>query len=275
MRTRKGFTLIELILAITLLGILAISFISVFPSQMKNIASGGNITKDAFEDQGLLEEIIFEVKSRIQEGDPLSDISQWSEDPDIEVLGQTVTMQKLYYESASSNRDITVYLSERLAEIEDRNVLNVQNVSIKVSNDPANLVADLTTAPNLTAIYDDNSAQSGFFTNIFRWWRTEPGVDPVTLKFPDDYVLISVSQDTKILTNLLDNVGANSYVVLTVTPVDVNGFRGSSVMSSNMVYVKGAEWRVGSFPWVDIDNDYEYDSSDYDLIKDRDRKSVV
>lgn len=268
MRTRKGFTLIEMILAIALLGILAISFISVFPSQLKNIAVGGNITKDAFEDQGFLEEIIFEVKSRIQDGDPLSDIPEWSEDPDVEVLGQTVTMQKLYYESTSSNRDMTVYLSKKLAEIEVRNVLNVQNVSIKVSNDPLNLVADLTTAPNLTAIYDDNSAQSGFFTNLFRWWRTEPGVDPATLIFPDDYVLISVSQDTEVLTNLLDNVGANSYVVLTVTPVDINGYRGSSVMSSNKVYVMGAEWRVGSFPWVDIDNDYEYDSSDYDLIKD-------
>ncbi|MBP1927333.1 putative repeat protein (TIGR02543 family)/prepilin-type N-terminal cleavage/methylation domain-containing protein [Sedimentibacter acidaminivorans] len=267
MRTRKGFTLIELILAIALLGILAISFISVFPSQLKNISFGGNITEDAFEDQGVLEEIIFDVKSRIQDGDSLSDIPEWSEAPDVEVLGQTVAMQKLYYESTGSNRDMTVYLSERLAEIEVRNLLNVQNVSIKVSNDPLNLVADLTTAPYLTAIYDDNSAQVGFFANLFKWWRTEPGVDPATLKFPDDYVLISVSQDTKILTNLLDNVGANSYVVLTVTPVDVNGFRGSSVMSSNKVYVMGAEWRVGAFPWVDIDNDYEYDSSDYDLIK--------
>lgn len=268
MRTRKGLTLIELILAISLLGIIAVSFISVFPSQLKNISFGGNITKDAFEDQGLLEEVIFEVKSRIQNGGTLSDIPQWSEVNDVQVMGRTVTMQKVDYEGMGNNRDMTVYLSQRLAEIEKRSVLNVENVSIKVSNDPSNLVADLTTAPNLTAIYDDNSAQSGFFTNLFRWWRTEPGVDPTTLKFPDDYVLVSVSQDTKILTNLLDNVGANSYVVLTVTPVDVNGFRGSSVMSSNKVYVMGAEWRVGAFPWVDMDNDYEYDSSDYALIKD-------
>ena len=268
MRTRKGFTLIELILAIALLGILAISFISIFPSQLKNISFGGNITKDAFEDQGLLEEIIFDVKSRIQSGDSLSDIPEWSEDSDVEVMGQTVAMQKLYYESTGSNREMAVYLSERLAEIEVRNPLIVENVSIKVSNDPNNLIADLTTAPNLTAIYDDNSAQSGFFTNLFRWWRTEPGVDPTSLKFPDDYVLVTVSQDTNILSNLLDNVGANSYVVLTVTPVDVNGFRGSSVMSSNRVYVMGEEWRVGAFPWVDMDNDYEFDSSDHDLVKD-------
>jgi uncharacterized repeat protein (TIGR02543 family)/prepilin-type N-terminal cleavage/methylation domain-containing protein len=268
MRIRKGLTLIELILAIALLGIIAIGLTSVFPSQLKNISFGGHITKDAFEEQGNLEEVIYEVKSRIQDGDSLNDIPQWSEASDIEVMGQTVTMQKLKYESTDSNREMTVYLSERLAEIEDRNVLSVENVSIKVSNDPSNLVADLATAPYLTAIYDDNSAQPGFFANLFRWWRTEPGVDPSTLRFPDDYVLVSVSQDTEVLTNLLDNVGANSYVVLTVTPVDVHGYRGSSVMSSNKVYVMGAEWRIGAFPWVDINNDYEYDSSDHDLTKD-------
>lgn len=268
MGTRKGFTLIELILSIALMGIIAVSLTSVFPSQMKNITTGGFITKDAFEDQGDLEEIIFDAKTRMQKDETLSDIAQWSEVSDIEVLGQNVTMQKLRYESTDSNREMTVYLSERLADIEAREVLTVDNVSIKVSNDPHNLVADLTTAPYLTAVYDDNSAQTGFFTNLFRWWRTEPGVDPNTLRFPDDYILVPVSQDTKVLSNLLDNVGANCYVVLTVTPVDVHGYRGSTVMSSNKVYVKGEEWRVGSFPWVDINNDYEYDSSDYNLIKD-------
>ncbi len=45
MGTRKGFTLIELILSIALMGIIAVSLTSVFPSQMKNITTGGFITK--------------------------------------------------------------------------------------------------------------------------------------------------------------------------------------------------------------------------------------
>lgn len=269
MKRQEGLTLIEVILAIALLGIISVSFISVFASQLKNIVDGGHITQDVFDDQGSVEEIIYNTKYKIQHGEDLSDIEQWTSIPNIEVFGQTISMDRIKYQSThSSNRSFSVYLSSILAEKEINNTLEVQGVSIGVSSDPNNLVADLTTAPTLTAVHHDNSSQSGYFTNLYRWWRTQPGVDPTMLKFPEDYVLISVSQDTKVLSDLLDNVGANSYVILTVTPVDVNGNRGPSVMSSNTVYVRGAEWRVGAFPWVDMNNNYEFDSGDHQLVKD-------
>ncbi len=268
MKKNNGLTLIEIIIAIALLGIITVSFLPVFASQLKNIIIGGGITEDAFDDQGIVEEIIFDAKTKMQKDQDMLDIPQWSMSENVEVFGQEISMNKIFYESTNqSNRKVSVYLSKDLAKKEINNNLNVQNVSIDVSNDPLNLVADLTQAPTLTATHDDNSTQSGYFANLYRWWRTQPGVDPNNLVFPNDYVLISVSQDTKILSNLLDNVGPNSYVVLTTTPVDIHGNRGSSVMSSNKVYVRGKEWRIGALPWVDMDNNYEYHGTDFELSK--------
>jgi len=268
MKKNNGLTLIEIILAIALLGIISVSLIPVFASQVKNIIIGSGITEDAFDDQGIVEEIIFNAKSKMQKDENMSDIPQWSMSEDVTVFGQDVSMNKISYVSTNhSSRKVAVYLSKDLAKKEINNNLNVSNVYIEVSDDPLNLVADLTLAPTLTAMHDENSTQSGYFANLYRWWRTQPGVDPNNLIFPNDYVLIAVSQGTKVLTDLLDNVGPNSYVILTTTPVDIHGNRGSSVMSSNKVYVRGEEWRIGALPWVDMDNNYELDSTDYELSK--------
>ncbi len=269
MKKQSGLTLIEVILAIALLGIISVSLLTVFSSQLRNVKIGAGITEGAFTDQGIIEEYIHTVKNKIQKNESLDDLPYVSTVTNVEVFGETVEVHKVNYESnENNNRNLTVYLSNMVANKESSLKLTVENVMIKVSNDPNNLVADLTTAPMLTAIHSSNASQEGFYTNLYRWWKTQPGVDPSNMNFPDDYVLISVAQDETVLTDLLDNVGANSYVLLTVTPVDVNGNRGQTAVSGNKVYVQGAEWRIESLPWVDIDNDYQFNSSkDYRLAK--------
>lgn len=269
MKKQSGLTLIEVILAIALLGIISVSLLTVFSSQLRNIKIGAGITEGAFTDQGIIEEYIYTVKNKIQKNESLDDLSFVSTVTNVEIFGETVEVHKVNYESNdNSSRNLTVYLSSMVASKESSQKLTVENVMIEVSNDPNNLVADLTTAPKLTAVHSSNASQEGFYTNLYRWWKTQPGVDPSNMKFPDDYVLISVAQDETELTDLLDNVGANSYVLLTVTPVDVNGNRGQTAISGNKVYVQGAEWRIESLPWVDIDNDYQFNSTkDYRLAK--------
>lgn len=269
MKKQSGLTLIEVILAIALLGIISVSLLTVFSSQLRNIKIGAGITEGAFTDQGIIEEYIYTVKNKIQKNESLDDLSYVSTVTNVEVFGETVEVHKVNYESNdNSSRNLTVYLSNMVANKESSLKLTVENVMIEVSNDPNNLVADLTTAPKLTAVHSSNASQEGFYTNLYRWWKTQPGVDPSNMIFPDDYVLISVPQDETELTDLLDNVGANSYVLLTVTPVDVNGNRGQTAISGNKVYVQGAEWRIESLPWVDIDNDYQFNSTkDYRLAK--------
>ncbi|GEM_PF-1936743 len=269
MKKQSGLTLIEVILAIALLGIISVSLLTVFSSQLKNIKIGAGITENAFNDQAVIEEYIYTVKSKIQNNESLEDLPYVSTISNVQVFGEMVQVHKVNYQnSENSSRNATVYLSSMVANKEANLKLTVENVMIEVSNDPNNLVADLTTAPKLTANHTANSSQEGFYANLYRWWKTQPGVDPSNLKFPDDYVLITMAQDATELTDLLDNVGANSYVLLTVTPVDVNGNRGQTVSSGNKVYVQGAEWRIESLPWVDKDNDYQFNTSkDYILAK--------
>lgn len=266
MKKFKGLTLVEIVIAIALMGIISVGFISVFASQLSHIILGSEITVDAFNSQGQFEDLIYDAKIKLQKDESLSTIPEWSQEM-VEVLGEDVALSRLKYTYPENNRESTVYLSEQLAKIETRSVLTVENVSINVSNDPSNLIADLTTAPKLTAQYTDNSSQTAFYSNLFRWWRTEPGVELSDLVFPDDFTLIPVSQSANEIDNLLDKVGANSYVVLTVTPVDIHGYRGTTVRSDNIVYVKGAEWRIGVFPWVDMNNNYELDASDHQLVR--------
>ncbi len=267
---RKGMTLVEVILAIALLGLISVSLITGFSSQLININRGTDITVQAMDAQSIFEDVIFDVKTKIQDhqqNQPLDDLMnalpEWTYES-VTILGESFNMQKISKSYSEDVKENTIYLSRRLAEIEKRPRISISGVLIDVSTDANDLVADLSLSPlpTLKAVHDDNTSEIGFYVNLYRWWKSVPGKDIASLRFPDDFSLVNVSQTTDILTNLLDNVGAGRYVALTVTPVDIHGFRGNTLMSSNYVFVKGAEWRIGSFPWADTNNDYNLDGND-------------
>lgn len=84
---RKGMTLVEVILALALLGIIAVSLISGFSSQLININRGTDITVGAMDAQSDFENLIFDVKTKIQEHeitdswvDLVDSVPEWSEE---------------------------------------------------------------------------------------------------------------------------------------------------------------------------------------------------
>lgn len=274
---RKGMTLVEVILAIALLGMISVSLITGFSTQLMNINRGTDITVQAMDSQSIFENLIYDVKTKIQEYKPsdswddlVASVPEWS-DETVSILGNPVVMQKLTKNYANNNKENSIFLSKRLAEVEKINKIPISGVMIEVSNDPNNLVADLSLSPlpNLKAVHDNNSNETGFYVNLYRWWKSTPGKDISHLIFPDDFSVVNVTQTTDVLTNLLDNVGSGRYVALTVTPVDIHGFRGNTLVSSNYVFIKGAEWRIGSFPWADMNNDYNLDGNDVQIEIDR------
>jgi uncharacterized repeat protein (TIGR02543 family) len=269
LNNQDGMTLVEIVLAVVLLGIISVGFVTVFSSQYSNIITGSDITVESFDNQGQFEDIINTTKNKIQADEDLSGISEWSEE-NLNVLGTDITLNKIKHINPNlNNKEVTIYLSTLLAKEEGGTNLSVSNVFIDVSTDVNDLVADLSLSPVLTANHDDNSTQAAFYTNIYRWWKSEPGMDPSTLTFPDDYSLVPVPQDIESLDDLSNNVGSNTYVLLTVTPVDAHGYRGNTQISSNMVYVKGKDWRLVGHPWFDMDDNYEFEGTiDHQLIKD-------
>lgn len=281
-RKRRGMTLIEVILALALLGMISVSLITGFSSQLRNINRGTNITVQAMDSQAIFEDVVFDVKTQIQEHDPdevldslLPSVPEWSYET-VEILGASVDMQKISKSYANDAKDNTIYLSRRLAEVEERTRIPIDGVMIEVSTDVNNLVADLSESPlpTLKAVHDDNTDEPGFYVNLYRWWKSVPGKDLSSLRFPEDFSVVNVTQTTDILSNLLDNIGAGRFVALTVTPVDIHGYRGNTLISSNYVFVKGTEWRIGSFPWADTNNDYNLDGNDVRIETNRIKEAL-
>ncbi len=279
---RQGMTLIEIILAITLLSIVSISMITGFSSQFLNINRGTEITIAAMDAQSEFENLVYDVRSKIQDYNPsdswadlVATVPEWEAEI-VEILGNSFEMQKLTKNYSEGVKENTIYLSSKLAEVEKRAKIPISGVRIGVSTDVNGLMADLSLSPLpvLTAEHDDNTNFSGFYVNLYRWWKSVPGKDLASLQFPEDFIMINVSQTTDELTNLLDNAGAGRYVALTVTPVDIHGYRGNTAISSNFVFIKGAEWRIGAFPWADTNNNYNLESTDVRIATERVQESL-
>lgn len=279
---RQGMTLIEIILAITLLSIVSISMITGFSSQFLNINRGTEITIAAMDAQSEFENLVYDVRSKIQDYNPsdswadlVATVPEWEAET-VEILGKSFEMQKLTKNYSEGVKENTIYLSSKLAEVEKRAKIPISGVRIGVSTDVNGLMADLSLSPLpvLTAEHDDNTNFSGFYVNLYRWWKSVPGKDLASLQFPEDFIMINVSQTTDELTNLLDNAGAGRYVALTVTPVDIHGYRGNTAISSNFVFIKGAEWRIGAFPWADTNNNYNLEGTDVRIATERVQESL-
>lgn len=64
MRTRKGLTLIEVILAFAIIGIIAVALLTIFNSGLKNILNAGKRTKAVFIQKELIDNKILEYENK-------------------------------------------------------------------------------------------------------------------------------------------------------------------------------------------------------------------
>ena len=106
---RKGMTLVEVILAIALLGLISVSLITGFSSQLININRGTDITVQAMDAQSIFEDVIFDVKTKIQDhqqNQPLDDLMnalpEWTYES-VTILGESFNMKKI---SKSYSEDV-------------------------------------------------------------------------------------------------------------------------------------------------------------------------
>lgn len=254
---KRGFTLMEMIVALALIGIVAAGLIPAFAAQFKMTLNTRNLTTQSFDAQGEMENVIYELKNSMV--DPRLDASTID---GVEVIEKTIFGKNVYLYSLrkgfplNSNKDFIVFLSKKLADMELRQLLVASGVRIKVNGGSHANLADLTINPKpwLEGMYDSNPDKN-WYANIYEWYRSKEGnPNPV---FPGDFEkIIFAGKTPDELTDLSKH--ANRYIVFTVTPVDIHGVRGNEVRSSNTVYVLGEEWRTGVFAWVDKDANGSY-----------------
>lgn len=257
MRNKNGFTLVEIIVSLAIIGIIAVAMIPAFAIQIKITSDTKNLTTGVFEAQADIENSIYDLKVALL--DPAIDEMAISGVTKVStsIFGRNVDVYRLNKPfPLNSNKNFLVYISKVLAEKEVRTLLVADGVSIKVSNDVAHRIADLKKSPlpTLQGLYNANT-DAKWYANIYKWYLSKEGnPDPV---FPDDYTRLTAipfTQDN--VSNLIQY--ANRYIVFTVTPVDIHGVRGNEVRSSNTVYILGKEWRTGLFAWVDKNEDTSY-----------------
>ena len=267
MKNRKGLTIMEIIISLALIGIIAAGIIPIFGLQFKMLVDTKDLTIGAFDAQGAIETSVVEAKKTIVTNSGIG-----LNKKTFSIWGQNVQMYELIDKFPSNaKKSIYVYLSGLLANMQDSTDLIATNVAIKVDGvisnpeDTANMTS--TPAPVLTAVCDAFVDPTTWYTNIFIWYKSKPGnTDP---KFPDDYELHERKTNSGTTQTLIDTSGlVNRYVVVTVTPVDINGVRGKEQTSSNRVLILGQEWRTGVVAWVDknLDNTYT-DANDIKVSK--------
>lgn len=261
---KKGFTLVEVIVAIALVGIIAVGIIPAFAAQLKMTINSRNITSAVFEAQGTMEDDIITFKELLKENGLFG-----GESPAFfRIFDRDVPLYQLSREfPLNENKNLIVFLSEKLAEMEYRDPLVASLVRIDGEETSGTKiegidVASVRSSSNLKlvkgtfSIEDYTSAQD---LNLYRWYRSKEGfADP---KFPENYELVEVWRNKKSLTKAeLKQYAANRYIMLSFIPVDKSGVRGDEKPSMNRVYIQGEEWRSGIFAWVDKNADASYDT---------------
>jgi|GEM_PF-1738161 len=267
MRNKKGLTLVEVIVSIALIGIIAVGMIPAFAAQFRMTVDTKDVTINSFNAQAAIENVIHELKDALLA--PTPDISgiDGASTKDYTIFGRSVTMYKLVtLFPDNANKDLYLFMSQKLAQMEKKQLLVATGVWIDISDDAVDKVADMKKdpSPTLTGKFDANSDEN-WYVNVYKWYVSKEGnPNPV---FPDDYEMILIHGVTP--PNLADLSNyVNRYIVFTVTPVDIHGVRGNEVSSTNRVYVLGEEWRSGVFAWIDKNDDISFaDETDVDILK--------
>ena len=274
MFNNKGMTLIEIIIAIAIIGIISIGILSGFSTGFSMIIKGRGLTEDTFSVQKEVERAIEDMKKDIEDGSaptPQS-ITLFSGD-----LQRTVEYHPLN-KSLASGIDVSVFVTKRLIQFP---LYDISNVKVEFNNGGSYAYIDqspplFARQKNEPTINDPDSVRAA---EIYRWYVSRPGFNlPIHEgSFPEeiqmgslwpgmsDFIEIKtgLSSQYKQLTNMELQNFAGRHIIHTVTPGTVHGRTGTEVIS-NYLYISGLPYSKDlkvhlDASYINVDNKDEFD----------------
>lgn len=192
---RKGFTLIEIILAITMISVLATAFLSLISFSYTNLIDSEKFTEAMFEDQSIVEEQI--------------DASRFSSPPNpgsnyVEVFGVNVPVHLLSVNTTTSGQ-VKVYLPQQttvpiIPIIQSPPKLIVKNHSdINVSPQPTTIhIFDDQYKLFVSEVDITAATKNEHLMNVYRWYVSdEISSEESASSTIDDYVVVQEWNEAK------------------------------------------------------------------------------
>lgn len=267
----RGFTLIEVIFSITLIGLIAVTFLPMITFGFNNTIETGKFT-----------DVLFEYQTKVENKiDDLRSVDPNSVDPDdthsLQVFGQNVIGHDITIDDDSSG-EINMFLpmrnlNEIIPVIESPPVIDVRENNVKLTPTPGyidlydNSISLFVHEIDITSETDDN-----YLMSVYRWYMTsEMSNSQSPSDSTNDYFIVKEwneakkqlsfedSSKLKFIPNIKDlyntlkfqeakdklnlsdedfiNTFGNRYIRYGVTPYSVRGRIGKEELS-NTVYVK-------------------------------------
>lgn len=252
MRESKGLTLLEVIIAIALLGIICVGMLTAMTSQYSLLHRTRSMTESLFEAQQLMEQRIESVKKSVEEGTTPSGTKTaytlFSGTDERTVFGYVNSVEVPY---GTSNMRLDAVAVDMKPLVFD--VPQVSNVMIEFYS-TSTLPYAYTSTPSMyvKSSFTKVDPQNVFLMGIHRWYVSREGfntpniIDPtkkfelekgtVYPRFPEDYTLITGAIMKDLTT--IKSMYAGRHLLYTITPAAKSGKMGATEIS-NAVFIPG------------------------------------
>ena len=245
MKSKKGMTLVEVILAMALLSMVSVVFLTSFAAYNRFISNTKSITEDVFGAQESMELKIKELKDKIKAEDPLlpapNTYPLFTGADAISVQGFPITLPVL------GKNVTTIVATNQMLELPAPSVENVV-ATLKYNGTAVKRSYAASANTSVDGTYTIVDPDGNLFLSQYQWYVSRTGFNipkitsPLEIemgriypKYPDDYMPIP-GATAKTLTNL--SAFTDCHLVFTVTPVSKT-FKMGNTGVSEPVYVSG------------------------------------
>jgi uncharacterized protein YjdB/type II secretory pathway pseudopilin PulG len=252
MRSKKGLSLLEVILAIALLGLISAMLFPALSGQYTMLVHTRSITADLYAAQQQVEQSISEIRQAIQDGTaPVG----YTRTGYVLFSGQSNQRtifgypDKVEVHAGNAAISLSAVVADTRMPVFD--VATATNVVLKMSDANGVRTSAYADTPGLqlTATFDIVDPKNVNLTNISRWYVSRDGfsipmvtnveeIENGTIypRFPEDYVIIK-GASSKNLTAITSEY-AGKFIIYTVTPASKSGKMGTTV-PSNPIFISG------------------------------------